>query len=521
MIYNFLAIKDPAYYFKKGIEASYHRDIPEEIKNFKKAIQYCLRDIGKHKDLLLASYDGLATAYMHKEDYEKAEATFLESLKYATSFYGEESMPTAQIYGLLGLYAKYESEKELRESKIYGSRGLRAKDESEKALRKSKKYSGIALEIKNKLQGKNASLDSSIAGGTSTGDLGRIDASTSEKKDFEQELIMICAERNFDGIHLYKYDLSRNKRCLIEKYAVGKICFPTRIRVYEDAGVYVYPMANILYFRSIENDKIQRTVEITDKNYQITNFCLDNDFLLIELYTETLKRMVICVKQKVGYEARIEISNPYDYAAHFDGIYGEDVSLLNQNGDVKDNLFLIGTIFASLDGKLKKVNYYEESINHDLNFVDYQERNGLLLSSSNPSDKEDEIIQLHYGKKKILPVRGKFAFWGYDNCLLFFDEKSVLSVMNVKNNKIEKLFDDSWGYVVGSSSYPFVFSKTMDNRFVALCYGFRGRDKKYTSGLLVFDTMKIGDTYDCKTYDGTPRHWTFAIARKKGKEKVP
>lgn len=109
-IYDSCQIKDPKYYFDLGIKASYPRDIPVEIKNFKKAVYYCHKDISKHSSLAISSYRGLATAYMHKEAYDKAEETLLKGLEVSMEYFGSDSKETASLYDRLSLYASYDKQ---------------------------------------------------------------------------------------------------------------------------------------------------------------------------------------------------------------------------------------------------------------------------------------------------------------------------------------------------------------------------------------------------------------------------
>lgn len=122
IIYDSYQIKDPKHYFDLGIKASYPRNIPEEIKNFKKAIYYCHKDISKHKRLAISSYLGLATAYMHKESYGQAEETLLEGLKVSLKHFGPDSIATFRIYEMLSLYASYD--KDIEKSKKYSKKAL-------------------------------------------------------------------------------------------------------------------------------------------------------------------------------------------------------------------------------------------------------------------------------------------------------------------------------------------------------------------------------------------------------------
>jgi tetratricopeptide (TPR) repeat protein len=108
IIYDSYQIKDPKHYFDLGIKASYTRDIPEEIKNFKKAIYYCHKDLPKHRSLAISSYDGLATAYMHKEAYDKEEETLLKGLEFSEKYYGKDSPVAFRLYYMLSCNASYD-----------------------------------------------------------------------------------------------------------------------------------------------------------------------------------------------------------------------------------------------------------------------------------------------------------------------------------------------------------------------------------------------------------------------------
>jgi tetratricopeptide (TPR) repeat protein len=117
-IYDSCQIKDPKHYFDLGVKASYPRNIPEEIKNFKKAIYYCHKDLSKHRSLAISSYTWLATAYMHKEAYDKAEETSLKGLNVSFEYFGKNSIDTIRFYYLLGLYAS-EDKKYVKSAKYH------------------------------------------------------------------------------------------------------------------------------------------------------------------------------------------------------------------------------------------------------------------------------------------------------------------------------------------------------------------------------------------------------------------
>jgi tetratricopeptide (TPR) repeat protein len=104
-IYDSYQIKDPKHYFDLGIKASYTRNIPEEIKNFKTAIYYCHKDLPKHRSLAISSYDGLAIAYMHKEAYDNAEETLLKGLEISENYFGKDSPEAVRMYYSLALFA--------------------------------------------------------------------------------------------------------------------------------------------------------------------------------------------------------------------------------------------------------------------------------------------------------------------------------------------------------------------------------------------------------------------------------
>ena len=119
LVYKGNTTADPEHYYRLGIEASYGRDIPAEVRNFKKAIRCCQKDLEQHLSLALASYDGLAAAYMHNEEYGKAEKVLLTALDMAVAHRGQHSAEAMKLYYLLALYASYagESAKSVRYNK--------------------------------------------------------------------------------------------------------------------------------------------------------------------------------------------------------------------------------------------------------------------------------------------------------------------------------------------------------------------------------------------------------------------
>lgn len=157
MIHHYTQNKDPKHYFDLGIKASYTRNIPEEIRNFKKAIYFCRKDLSKHASLATSSYNGLATAYMHKEAYNKAEETLIKGLNVSLKYFGKISRETYFLYSSLSLFASYD--KNFSKAAKYACELLEIRKsmsptDNKRLASRCRRISKLYLKAKNKIKAK-------------------------------------------------------------------------------------------------------------------------------------------------------------------------------------------------------------------------------------------------------------------------------------------------------------------------------------------------------------------------------